>query len=33
MAMLAILALFSAYRIWTSSEGISTDDKVPAVHW
>ncbi len=33
MAMLAILALFSAYRVWTSSEEISTDDKVPAVHW
>lgn len=33
MAMLAVLALFSAYRVWTSSEAVSTDDKVPAVHW
>lgn len=33
LAMLAILALFSAYRVGTSSEEISIEAKVPAVHW
>jgi TRAP-type C4-dicarboxylate transport system permease small subunit len=33
MAMLALLAVFSAWRVWTSSDEIPTDAKVPAVHW
>lgn len=33
MSMLALLALFSAWRVWTSSDEISTDMTPPAVHW
>lgn len=33
MAMLSLLALFSAWRAWTSSGEIPTEVKVPTVHW
>jgi TRAP-type transport system small permease protein len=33
MVMLALLALFSAWRVWLSTDEISTDVTPPAVHW